>query len=67
MTEGRATFPVSRESDQDAEATVTGATGPRETASKLSDSLLNNPLWVNDSFRTAARKQPLRFASTVHA
>lgn len=37
-------------------------------ASKLSDSLLNNPLRVNNCVRTAARKQPSRIylAGTTH-
>jgi len=41
-------------------ATVGVATGPQRDAPKLSDSLLNNPLWVKDPFRTAPRKQPFR-------
>jgi len=46
-------FSGSKESDWGPKATVGVATGPRRDAPKLSDSLLNDPLWVNDPFRTA--------------
>lgn len=42
-----------------AQATPGVATGLQRDASELSDSLLNNPLWVNDPFRAAAREQPV--------
>ena len=39
-----------------AEAPARSAGGPAQAG------LLNDPLWVNDPFRTAARKQPFRTA-----
>ena len=37
-------------------ATLGVVTGPRRTAPELSESLFNDPLWVNDLIPTAARK-----------
>lgn len=41
---------------------VVVATGPQKDVPELSDSLLNDPRWVNDPFRTAPRKQPFDFS-----
>lgn len=43
-----------------ATVTKTVATAPQKSPPELSDSLLNDPLWVNNRVPTAARKQPAR-------
>ena len=40
-------------------ATIMVAIGVRNIVPKLSDSLVNNPFWVNDRVRNVVRKQPL--------
>lgn len=49
-----------------AKATIMVAPAPQRSAEKLSDSLLNDPLWVNDPFRTTARKQPFARLSQMN-
>ena len=51
-------FSVSKDGVWGAAGNVGVATGPQRDAPRLSNSLLNNPLWVNDPFRTGVRKQP---------
>ena len=60
MSASETGFSGPRESAWSPKATPGVATGPQRDAPKLSDSPLNDPLWVNDPFRIAARKQPLR-------
>ncbi len=58
----REKFPGLRGTDWGAKARIMVASAPQKNAPKLSDSLMNNRLWVNNPFRTAARKQPSRTA-----
>jgi len=54
-------FSGSRESKRGPQATPKVALAPQEFSTKLSDSLLNNPLWVNNRVRFGRRKQPLPY------
>jgi hypothetical protein len=67
MLANGAVFSVSRESNRAAKATMGVATGPRRFPEKLSESLVNNPLWVNNRVRLEARKQPFRTSSMMQA
>lgn len=63
---GRVKFSGSKERVSAAKATIRVAPAPQKNAPKLSNSLVHDPFWVNDPFRTAARRQPFARVSQIN-